>query len=92
MVATKTGLLDRVVDWWRFRQVRIAAKKYGLDFEVKCVFDEQLSPYGYPKHGQLCEIAMQSGKTAIYRAVITRFWPGNAQKDWRFEFHGYKAP
>ena len=84
--------LERLVSWWRLRQARRAAKKYGLDFEVWCVFDYQLKPYGYPGSGQLCEVAMKSGKTAIYRAEITEFWPGNTgQKSWRFEFQGYKS-
>lgn len=82
-------MLNELLGWWRLRQARKAAKRYDLDFEIGCVFDYQLKPYGYPRHGQLCEVAMQSGKKAIYRAEITKFWPGNEQKNWRFEFQGY---
>ena len=83
------SLVGRLVSWWRLKQARRTAKKYDLDFEVKCVFDHQLRPYGNPRDGQLCVIALHSGH-AIYRAKVTRFWPGNKQKDWRFEFQGYK--
>lgn len=84
------SLIDRLVSWKKHRQIRAAARKYNLDFEHGCLFDEQLRPYGYPKHGELCVVDMQSGKKALYKATVTKVWSGDTgQKSWRFEFQGY---
>ena len=78
---------------WKARR---AAKKYNLDFNRNCVFDYQMSHYGLIEHGQLrdrkvVEVPMQSGKIGLYKATVTLTWPGNTgQKNWKFEFQGYK--
>jgi len=74
-----------------FKFNRRLAKKYDLDFDEACVFDEQLKPFGgYPKDGQMRKIKMLSGKTAEYKCVLTKIWPGcTGQKSWRYEFQGY---
>lgn len=78
--------------WRNLRKARKAAKRYGLDFTVKCVFDYQLRNYGLVKHNSICQVKMESGKTGLYLAKITKHWPGNTgQKDWSFEFQGYKC-
>jgi len=85
-----TPIFKYIVSWRNFRRSRYTAKRYGLDFERKCVFDHQLRPLGYPRHGGIVSVSMRSGKVGLYKASITRFWPGNTgQKDWLFEFQGY---
>ena len=83
-------LYNQLKKWIYLKRARLAAKKYELDFNVGCVFDYQLKPYGYPKSGDICHIPMQSGRTAIYKAKVTKWWDGGTgQKSWRFEFQGY---
>lgn len=61
-----------------------------MDFEVRCVFDHQLRPYGSPKDGDTVEIKMRSGHFGIYKVEFLRNWPGHTgQRDWKFWFQGY---
>ena len=77
-------------------KARWLAKKYKLDFNHNCVFDHQVAHYGLFEHGQLhnekiVEVPMESGKIGLYNATVTLRWPGNTgQKNWHFEFQGYK--
>lgn len=85
-------MVDKIKEAYYLRQARKAAKKYNLDFERKCIFDFELytQSYGYAKDGETSLIPMESGKTGIYKAKITKIYPGNTgQKDWKFEFQGY---
>jgi len=70
---------------------RRMAKKYDLDFEEKCAFDEQLAAFGgSPRCGEMRVIPMKSGRTAEYKCVLTKIWPGGTgQHDWRYEFQRY---
>lgn len=84
------GWWQKLKHWWHHRKMRKYASEHGLDFRVGCVFDHQMRPYGRPDHGDLCEVEMSSGRTAIYRAEIDRFLGDTGQKDWLFYFQGYK--
>ncbi len=82
-------MINQLRKWQKHKRIRRMAKKYDLDFETGCVFNHQLRLYGYPKHDEVCQIEMQSGKTALYRAEIIKICGSTGQKSWRFEFQGY---
>lgn len=90
-------LFNRIISWYRQKQVRRAAKKYDLDFEVRCAFIEQVSPmcrglkYGI---GEVVEVPMKSGRVALYKVTGERYcyvFKDTGQKNWKFEFQGYST-
>jgi hypothetical protein len=84
-------MFKKLKSWWKHKQVRKVAEKHGLDFKHTCVFDHQLRNYGYPKNGKIIDVEMRSGRIGLYKSIITRHWEGGTgQKDWKFEFQGYK--
>lgn len=67
---------------------RRLAKKRGMDFHHNCVFPEQLRSLGKFDHGDIVRVPMTSGKTGLYKAIMTKIYETD-QRDWRFEFQGY---
>jgi hypothetical protein len=88
-------LTDRQMLWEsEARFNRRMAKKYGLDFEHRCCFWEQVCKIARGIRGdwsdQDVEVPMRSGQTAIYR--LTKHdnnYGGTGQKDWHFTFLRY---
>jgi len=83
----KVKIVERLIIWWKLQQARKAAKKYNLDFELRCVFNHQI-PYISAGKG-IVKVPMESGKTGLYKANITEFLGNTGQKNWKFEFVGY---
>lgn len=91
-----TSVVDRLVSWWRLKEARRAATKYGLDLEYRCCFRHQIVGIGEGiknGSGEIARIPMKSGKTALYKVTSERFNYSSAddtgQRNWHFEFQGY---
>jgi hypothetical protein len=76
---------------------RRMAVKYGLDFEHRCKFQDQMQAMIETRlHNsyapQLVEVMMTSGRTAVFLLTSTdHHYSGTGQRDWHFEFQRYKA-
>jgi hypothetical protein len=66
------------------------------DFEHKCCFKDQIEEIGRGTKygsGELVEVDMQSGKTAIYQLFSERYNPvftDTGQRNWKYHFVKYK--
>jgi len=88
-------LQDRRMFWETDKRFnRRMAKKYGLDFEYRCCFYEQIAKIGRGIRDdwadQEVEVRMVSGKTALY--LLSKHdnnYGGTGQKIWRFKFIRY---
>ena len=78
---------DKFIKSYKLFYARRMAKKYKLDFKHGCVFDHQLR---YPKIGEgLVRVEMESGRSAEYKAIITKCHGDTGQKSWLFEFQRF---
>jgi len=88
-------LPDRPMVWESdLRFNRRMAERYGLDFERRCCFWEQVHKIGRGIRDdwgdQDVEVPMHSGKTALYRLTKhDNSYGGTGQKIWRFTFLRY---
>jgi hypothetical protein len=73
---------------------RKAAKKFNLDFEHRCCFRNQLNYKGLRNgNGEIVEVLMQSRKIGLYKVTSERYnyaFEDTGQRNWKFEFQGYK--
>lgn len=87
-------LPDKRMPWEsEHRFNRRMAKKYGLDFEHRCCFLDQIEHIGtgiQERFGQQkTTVEMQSGRTAEYIVEMGGYYSGTGQHDWKFTFQRY---